>query len=100
MAAVRECGAQVDGEPVGGQSGGPQHTAGWSALGELWVKELLKERDSQLLVKRAAPNKWESGWPTSETKLLDELETAPGQRGMKRTVPEPVPHSDVLEDKA
>ena len=62
--------------------------------------ELLKERDSQLLSERAAANKAESGWRTRERKLLDKLETARGQCGMKRTAPDAVQDPGVLEDKA
>ena len=47
--------------------------------------ELLKEHDSQLLAERATANKAESGWQTREKKLLNELEAARGQRGMRRT---------------
>ena len=100
VAAVGGWGAQVDGEAVGGPSGGPRHTAGCCALREQRAKELLKERDGQLLVKSAAPNKSESGWPTSERKLLHELQTVHGPLGMKRTVPELVQDSGVLDDKA
>ena len=43
--------------------------------------ELPKQRDSQLLYDRAAANRW--NWVReTERKLLDELETARGQRGM------------------
>ena len=62
--------------------------------------ELPKERDSQLLSERGTASKSESGWPTREEKLLDELETVRGQHATKRTAPEPVQDSGVLEDKA
>ena len=62
--------------------------------------ELLKERDSQLLAERATANKAESGWRSREKQLLDELEAARGQRGTKRTAPQPMQDSGVLEDKA
>ena len=63
--------------------------------------ELLKERDAQLLAERSTATKWESARRTRENKLLDELEAAPGQRGTKRTAPEPVAvQESVAEDKA
>ena len=64
--------------------------------------ELLKERDSQLLAERSTAGKAESGWRTREKKLLDEVEDARGQRGTKRTAPEPVSlqHAGAAEDKA
>ena len=58
--------------------------------------ELLKERDSQLLSERAAANKAESGWRTRKRKLLDVLETARRQCGMKRTVLDVVQDPGVL----
>ena len=58
---------------------------------------LLKERDSELLAERSTATKAESAWPTREKKLLDGLEAARGQRGTKRTAPEPVA---VLESAA
>ena len=64
---------------------------------------LLKGRDSQLLAERSAATKAESAWRTPEKKLLDELEAARGQRGTKRTAPEPVSvavQEGVAEDKA
>ena len=63
--------------------------------------ELLKERDSQLLAERSTATKAESAWRTREKKLLDELEVARGQRGTKRTAPEPVAMQEsAAEDKA
>ena len=63
---------------------------------------MLKERDAQLLAERSAATKAEAAWRTlEEKKLLDELEAACGQRGTKRTAPEPVAvHEGVAEDKA
>ena len=62
---------------------------------------LLKERDSQLLAERSAATKAELAWRTREKKLLDKLEAARGQRGTKRTAPEPVAvQESVAEDKA
>ena len=64
--------------------------------------ELLKERDSQLPAERSTATKGESAWRTREKKLLDELEVVRGQRGTKRTAPEPVAVQDTgaAEDKA
>ena len=64
--------------------------------------ELLKERDSQLLAERNTATKGEWAWRTREKKLLDELEAVRGQRGTKRTAPEPVALHDTsaAEDKA
>ena len=64
---------------------------------------LLKERDSQLLAERSAATWAESAWRIREKKLLDEREAARGQRGTKRTAPEPVSvavQEGVAEDKA
>ena len=62
---------------------------------------LLKEGDARLLAERSATTKAEAAWRTREKKLLDELEAARGQRGMKRTAPEPVAVQEgVAEDKA
>ena len=52
-----------------------------------------------MLSERAAANKAEFGWRTRESKLLDELETARGQRGTKRTAPDAVQDPGVVEDK-
>ena len=59
---------------------------------------MLKERGSQLLAQRGTASKSESGWRTRAKKLLDELQAARGQRGTKRTAPEPVQDASVLED--
>ena len=62
---------------------------------------LLKERDAQVLAERSAASKAEAAWRTREKELLDELEAARGQRGTKRTAPEPMGvQEDVTEDKA
>ena len=52
--------------------------------------ELLKERDSQLLAERSTATKGDMALRPRDKKLLDELEAVLGQRGTKRTAPEPV----------
>ena len=54
------------------------------------AEELRKERDAQLLAGCSTATKGEAAWRTREKKLLDEVEAAHGQRGTKRTAPEPV----------
>ena len=62
---------------------------------------LLKEQDAQPLAERSAATKAEAAWRTREKKLRDELEAARGQRGTKRTTPEPpAVQEGVAEDKA
>ena len=62
--------------------------------------EPLKARDSQRLAERGTASKAEWGWRTRKKKLLNELEDARGQRGMKHAAPKPVQDASVLEDKA
>ena len=64
--------------------------------------ELLKERDSQLMAERTTSTKRASAWRSREKNLLGELEAVRGQRGTKRTAPEPVAVQDTgaAEDKA